>query len=183
MILKPNIHEEKKVHQTKKDKPQSTRSHQQKPSSYKKPLWFMMLFKPPPCKLNKDCIFVLQTSMEHEFPCCLNKLFRNALLTASCYCRQHKNTFLLTNEPLKDSFLWQIWSWEVKKSMFEYLVYTQSLNTTYIGLQVRMQTLYDYTVYRWITCRDRQGKIWRWVVNSMLWSTVLSFNALYLGWS
>lgn len=115
MILKPNIHEEKKVHQTKKDKPQSTRSHQQKPSSYKKPLWFMMLSKPRPCKLNKDCIFVLQTSMEHEFPCCLNKLFRNALLTASCYCRQHKNTFLLTNEPLKDSFLWQIWSWEVKK--------------------------------------------------------------------
>lgn len=32
--------------------------------------------------------------------------------------------------------------------MLEYLVYTQSLNTTYIGLQVRMQTLYDYTVYR-----------------------------------
>lgn len=30
MILKPNIHEEKKVHQTKKDKPQSTRSLQQK---------------------------------------------------------------------------------------------------------------------------------------------------------
>lgn len=49
---------------------------------------------------------------------------------------------------------------KIIQTVLEYLFHTQSLNTTYIGLQVRMQTWYEHTVCRGIACKDRDT-VWR----------------------